>query len=274
MFTARADSLRGMDYRLPFPSVGATENILLAAVLAEGDTYLTNAAREPEIEALCGFLKAAGAKIKGEGSNRLVIRGVKQLHEVSYRIPEDRIVAGTYLMAVLAAGGEVFLEKAPANQMETVLKIAREMGSSIQVKPEGIQVCVRKSLQACPYIKTDVYDGFPTDLQSPMMVALAVARGESCIEERIFEDRFRIIEDLKKMGADIHAAGSSARIHGVDRLKGAEVAAQELRGGAALVVAGLAAKGETLIRNRHFIERGYEDICRDFKRLGADIRIE
>ncbi|MCI6552965.1 MAG: UDP-N-acetylglucosamine 1-carboxyvinyltransferase [Lachnospiraceae bacterium] len=272
MFTARVKSLKGMDYRLPFPSVGATENVLLAAVLAEGTTVLHNAAREPEIEALCEFLMEAGADIRGAGSARLVIRGVRRLHEASYSVPADRIVAGTYLAAALAAGGSIFLEKAPSGQMKAVIGMAREMGSSVIANPEGIGVHAVRRMDACPYLKTDVYDGFPTDLQSPMMAALAVARGRSIIEENIFENRFRIVNDLKRMGADIRTADNRACIRGVEGLKGAEAWAQELRGGAALVVAGLAAEGLTVIRNRHYIERGYEDICKDMRRLGADIR--
>lgn len=273
MFTARAQKLKGMDYALPFPSVGATENVILAAVAAEGTTILRNAAKEPEITALCEFLQAAGADIEGAGSSRLVIRGARELHEVRYTVPADRIVAGTYLAAAMAAGGSIFLEQAPAEQMGALIKVAEEMGSSVTVNKDGVGVDVIRRLHACPYLKTEVYDGFPTDLQSPVMAAMAVANGESIIEESIFENRFRIVEDLRRMGADIEVTKNKARIKGVCSLRGTDVEAEELRGGAALVAAGLAAEGKTIIRNRHFIERGYENICKDLRNLGADINI-
>ncbi len=270
-FRAEAVSLRGAEVRLPFPSVGATENILLAAVLAEGVTVLDNAAREPEISVLCDFLSAAGARIEGGGSSRIVVHGVRQLQECRFRIPSDRIVAGTYLIAALAAGGSIFLEEAPWKEMESLLTAAQGMGCGLTATAEGLGVDVFHRMKACPYLQTRVYDGFPTDLQSPMMAALTVARGDSVIEENIFENRFRIVEDLKRMGAEIEVRGSRARVHGVERLKAAEVTAGELRGGAALVVAGLAAEGRTVIRNRHFVERGYENICRDLRNLGGDL---
>lgn len=272
-FTARASQLKGMEYTLPFPSVGATENIVLAAVLADGTTTLNNAAKEPEIAALCDFLIQAGADITGVGSNRLVIKGVKELREAKYTVPADRIVAGTYLMAAMAAGGCVFLEEAPFWQMQSVIQAAESMGAGVTVNQEGIGIDVLHRLKALPYIKTEVYDGFPTDLQSPMMAVLSLAQGKSVLEESIFENRFRIVSKLCAMGADIEVVRSKAYICGKEKLSGSIVEAQELRGGAALVVAGLAAEGKTVIKNRHFIERGYEDICRDLKRLGADICI-
>lgn len=273
LFTAKAAQLKGMDYTLPFPSVGATENVILAAVLAEGTTVLQNAAKEPEITALCEFLLQAGADIEGIGSGQLVIKGVKTLHETKYTVPADRIVAGTYVSAVLAAGGSIFLEQAPAEQMEALLKAAEAMGAGITANKEGIGVDVIHRLKALPYLKTEVYDGFPTDLQSPMMAVMALAEGRSTIEESIFENRFRIVQELTKMGADIEIVENKAYIHGVERLEGTAVEAEELRGGAALVVAGLSAEGKTVIKNRHFIERGYENICKDLTNLGADMNI-
>lgn len=273
MFTARANGLKGMEYTLPFPSVGATENVILAAVLAEGVTVLSNAAREPEITALCEFLRAAGADIEGEGSDRLIIRGVKELWETGYTVPADRIVAGTYLIAAMAAGGSVFLEQAPAEHMEALLSVAEAMGSNVAATEEGIGIDTLRRLKAYPLLKTAVYDGFPTDLQSPVMAAMAVAEGDSIVEENIFENRFRIVHDLNRMGADVETVGNRAYIHGVTGLIGTDVEAEELRGGAALVVAGLAAQGKTVIKNRHFIERGYENICKDLRNLGADMSI-
>ena len=273
LFTARVGRLKGMDHMLPFPSVGATENVILAAVLAEGTTVLRNAAKEPEIAALCEFLIEAGADIEGAGSDRLVIKGVEELHETKYTVPADRIVAGTYLTAALAAGGSIFLEQAPAEQLGALLNMVQEMGGSVTINKEGIGIDVIHRLKAVPHLKTEVYDGFPTDLQSPAMAAMSVAEGKSMIEENIFENRFRIVSDLTKMGADIEVVKNKAYINGVEKLKSATVEAEELRGGAALVVAGLAAEGKTIIKNRHFIERGYEDICRDMRNLGADINI-
>lgn len=272
-FTAHVGKLKGMTYRLPFPSVGATENILLAAVLAEGTTVLQNAAKEPEITALCEFLMQAGARIQGAGSDCLVIEGVERLQEVKYEVPSDRIVAGTYITAVLAAGGSIFLEHAPSKQLGALLQAAESMGASTIVNEEGIGIDVIHRLKALPYLKTEVYDGFPTDLQSPMMTVMALADGKSMIEESIFENRFKVVHELRKMGADIEIVKNRAYICGVERLEGRQVEAEELRGGAALVVAGLAAKGKTIIKNRHFIERGYENICKDLRNLGADINI-
>lgn len=272
-FTAKAKRLQGAEIRLPFPSVGATENVVLAAVTAEGTTVLENAAKEPEIEALCEFLAAAGADIEGIGKDCLKIKGVEKLHEAKYKVPADRIVAGTYLTAALAAGGSIFLENAPAGQMQTLLAVAEEMGACVTVNDEGVGVDVIHKLKACSYLKTEVHPGFPTDLQSPLMAALSIARGQSVIEENIFENRFRIVNDLLRMGANIEVIKNKAYINGVERLKGADVEAEELRGGAALVVAGLAAEGKSVVRNRHFIERGYENICKDLRNLGADINI-
>lgn len=272
-FSAKVNKLKGMDYTLPFPSVGATENILLAAVLAEGTTIIRNAAKEPEITALCEFLQAAGAEIEGTETETLVVKGVEKLHETKYTIPSDRIVAGTYLIAALAAGGSIFLEQAPSEHLGALFKAAEQMGGSVTVNKEGVGIDVLRRLRSIPCLKTEVYDGFPTDLQSPMMAAMAVAKGESILEETIFENRFRVVRELEKMGADIRTEKNKAFINGREKLKGAYVEAEELRGGAALVVAGLVAEGKTVIKNRHFIERGYEDICRDLRKLGADINI-
>ena len=273
-FTAKAKSLEGTVINLPFSSVGVTENILLAAVMAKGVTVLQNAAKEPEIVTLCEFLREAGAVIEGIGGSVLIIQGGHQLHGVCFRIPADRIVAGTYLMSVLGTGGNIFVEDAPVSQMQSMLKTAEEIGAQIHISREGLLVIAGEELRSIPYLKTEVYPGFPTDMQSPLMAALTCIRGKSLIEETIFEDRFRIVEQLKKMGACIELKGKrQAVIVGTDSLLGCEVRAQELRGGAALVIAGCMALGETVITNRHFIERGYEDICRDYQNLGVNIRI-
>ncbi|MGN1180701.1 MAG: UDP-N-acetylglucosamine 1-carboxyvinyltransferase [Suilimivivens sp.] len=273
-FTARAKELCGNVITLPFPSVGATENVILAAVKAKGVTVLQNAAREPEIVVLCSFLQKAGAVIEGAGGSVIIIQGGNRLHGVQFVIPADRIVAGTYLLSVLGAGGHIFLKDAPVSQMRSILKVAVELGAEITASKEGLSVITSPVKKAVSYIKTDVYPGFPTDLQSPLMAVLCASNGVSVIEETIFEDRFRIAEELNKMGAKILIDGKKAVITGVMGLTGCEVLARELRGGAGLVIAGCMAEGETVVRNRHFIERGYEDICRDYQNLGVNIVTE
>lgn len=271
-FTARVKELEGTVIRLPISSVGATENVIIASVMAKGVTVLQNAAMEPEIVTLCEFLREAGAVIEGIGGSVLIIQGGHKLHGIRFRIPADRIVAGTYLMSVLGAGGHIFLEDAPVAQMRSMLWAAEEIGAQIHIFREGLNVIADENKRAIPYLKTEIYPGFPTDMQSPLMAVLSTAKGVSVIEETIFENRFHIVEQLKKMGACIEMKGKrKAVIVGVDSLLGCEVTAQELRGGAALVIAGVMALGETVVNNRHFIERGYEDICRDYQNLGVNI---
>lgn len=264
-------SLHGAHIRLPFPSVGATENVLLAGVMAEGDTVLEGAAREPEILTLCRFLQQCGAWIEGAGSSVLVIHGGRRLYGTDFAVPADRIVAGTYLFGCIGAGGSIFLEQAPKEEMEAVLLTAEQMGGHVCVSEEGIYVQAPGRPMAVELV-TQPHPGFPTDLQS---VVLAVeAKGEGCshIEENIFENRFRVVEELRKMGARIEQDGSrSVSVQGVETLSGSAVEARELRGGAALVVAGLMAEGETLVEGCQYIYRGYENIGRDFRELGARV---
>lgn len=272
-FCARAGRLHGAVHELPFVSVGVTENLVLAAVLAEGVTVIHPAAREPEIQALCEFLVSAGGKIKGAGTDRLVIEGVRKLHPVRFRVPADRIVAGTWLAACLCAGGRVFLEDAPCGQMESVLGCAEKLGARLRRLPEGLLVegCACKELGE--NLVTAVYPGFPTDLQSLFMAAIAFSGHDGRIEETVFENRFRIVPELRKMGADIRVEGNCAWIRGGRKLCNTIVEAKELRGGAALVVAALAAEGTGIVTNRHFIDRGYEDISRSLRDLGAEIEL-
>ncbi len=271
-FTAKVQKLEGTVINLPISSVGVTENVILAAVRAKGVTVLQNAAKEPEIVTLCEFLREAGAVIEGIGGSVLIIQGGHRLHGIRFRIPADRIVAGTYLMGVLGTGGHIFLEDAPVAQMQSALKAAELAGAELIVSRDGLSVMIDEEKRAIPYIKTEIYPGFPTDMQSLLMAALTTAPGVSVIEETVFENRFRIVEQLRKMGACIELQGKrQAVIVGVDLLLGCEVTADELRGGAALVIAGCMAEGETIVKNRHFIERGYEDICRDFQNLGVNI---
>jgi len=268
---ARTDRLHGARICLPFPSVGATENIILAGVMAEGDTILEGAALEPEILTLCRYLCCCGAWIEGEGGSRLVIHGGRRLYGTDFDIPADRIVAGTYLLGCIGIGGCVLLEQAPEEEMAAVLRTAEQMGGQVCTSPEGIyvQAPVRpKPVQ----ILTAPYPGFPTDLQSMALAVETLGCGCSQIEEAIFENRFRVVEDLEKMGAVVVRKDSrSVLVRGVETLKGAHVQARELRGGAALVIAGLMAEGETLVEGCQYIYRGYENIGRDFRELGARV---
>ncbi len=270
--TARTECLKGAEIQLPFPSVGATENIMMAAVTADGITKILNAAKEPEICMLSDFLMKAGAKIKGAGTSVIEIVGVSDLREVTMSVPPDRIVAGTYLMAAVATGGQILLRNAPSEHMKKTIDILRQTGAGIFADQDMIYIDAEEKCRALPYVKTEVYPGFPTDLQSMLLAALALSEGESMVEESIFEDRFRIVPELCKMGADIRQEHNRVRIRGVKKLSGDRLTACELRGGAALVIAALAAQGESRICGCDFIERGYEDIVRDIRKLGGDIR--
>lgn len=272
---ACARRLKGSEIRLKMASVGATENVILAAVLAEGTTIISNAAREPEIAALCDFLVQSGAGLyRSSEGDVIVIEGVRTLHSCEYRIPFDRIVAGTYLFGAMAAGGDICLRDICTGQLGQVLAVIRIMGGTVVCT--GDTVCLQAPPRplSVPYVRTAVYPGFPTDLQSPLMAALCRAEGHSVLEETIFENRLRIVPELQKMGADITAVERQARIRGTECLRGASVRAEELRGGAALVMAGLAAQGETIIYGREYIDRGYEDIGRDIRSLGGSLFYE
>lgn len=272
-FSARACRLKGAVHQLPLISVGVTENLILAAVLAEGTTVIEPVAREPEIQTLCEFLKQAGADIVGIGSDRLTIHGVDRLFPVHFRIPADRIVAGTYLTACMCAGGRIFLQDAPCHHMASVLSKAEEMGAELSCEPDGMLVMCRAKPAGCERLCTGCYPDFPTDLQSLFMVAMAVSGRAGQIEETVFENRFRIVPELVKMGADITVMGNRAYIGSTQRLQGAIVQAEELRGGAALTVAALAAEGTSIVTNRHYIDRGYEDIVSDLRELGAEVEL-
>jgi len=272
LLKAKVQNLHGAMIELPFPSVGATENIILAAVMAEGETQVIGAAREPEVEALCRYLMCCGADIEGAGTSCLKIRGGNTLFGVEYRIPEDRIVAGTYLFATMVTGGCTLLEHAPVGQMDAVIRVAEQMGAVCHMVEEGLYVQAPEEIKAIGRLQTKPYPGFPTDLQSMALVAASLARGETDIEEQIFENRFQIVDCLNKMGADIRVMHSGyARVKGVERLSGGLLEAKELRGGAALVIAALAAEGESIITGCQFIYRGYEKIENDLRELGARV---
>lgn len=270
-FIAAKGRLKGVDITLRLPSVGATENIMIAAALAEGVTIIYNAAQEPEIVELAGFLKKMGAEIYGEGSPAIIISGVKELHGIEYSIMPDRIVAGTYLLGAVATRGKVRLHQVEHEHLGAVKVILKQMGAVIRETPDGIYVNGETAGKAVEKVKTEPYPGFPTDLQSVLLSTLAVAKGESCLYENIFENRYRTVTELRKMGADISIEDNKLKVRGVDSLYGCDVEGQELRGFAALVIAGLAAEGRTRIENKGYVERGYENIVRDLLALGAKI---
>lgn len=269
-----ADRIKGADIHLDFPSVGATENIMLAAATADGVTVISNAAREPEIIDLGMFLRAMGADISGTGTSVITIRGVDKLHGAAYTIMPDRIVAATYLAAAAATGGEITLNKANPLDMGAMLHILSEMGADIHCVGDVITLTSPKRLKSVHTIKTMPYPGFPTDIQSPFMALAALADGTSVFVENIFENRFQHVDELTRMGADIKVTGRSAVVRGVKSLSGANVVARELRGGAALVIAALAANGRTTIHGTEFIDRGYENIEAYLSDCGAVIRRE
>lgn len=264
--------LCGCGLRLAFPSVGATENAILGAVLAEGTTVLDGCATEPEIAELCRFLNQKGARIEGIGRRKLVITGVSCLQDSQYTLMPDRIVAGTYLLAAAGTGGNISVRGVCPEHLTALTNILRETGAGMKILRDTICMDAEAAHHPVRNVQTEPYPGFPTDLQSQLMVFLTGADGMSRIEERLFESRFLIAGELQKMGAEIVIDGQSAVIKGKNRLRGGTVRAQELRGGAALVAAGLRAEGETVILGSHFIKRGYEDICRDLSGLGADIK--
>lgn len=265
---ATAKQLYGTDISLKFQSVGATENLILAAVKAKGCTRILGAAKEPEIVHLCEFLKKCGAKIQGEGTEIIKIEGVLRLKGCKYRIPADRIVAGTYVMGALATGGHIQIKNAPVNEMTEVLYVLKSMGADIEYDTENVNVYPVEKLYGT-YAETKVYPGFPTDLQSMMLVLMTQAEGISKMQENIYEDRFHIIQELQKMNGNLQILGNSVLVTGKIRLQGANVEARELRGNAALIIAGLAAEGETVVSNCQYVKRGYEDICKDLRCLNA-----
>lgn len=274
MIHCYSDQIIGADIFLEFPSVGATQNVILTAVLGRGTTRIFNAAREPEVVEVCNYLIAAGARICGKGTAFIEIEGVSQLHDVEFRLSADRIVAGTYMAAVAAAGGDVIFNNTPTCYIESTLRVLKRIGCNIDTSEDRVTIHSRQKLLPIDLLKTQPYPGFPTDMQSQILSVLCLADGVSTISEEIFESRFQNVNDLKKMGAQItvDAKENKAIIIGVKQLQGAVVEAHDLRGGAALVIAGLAAKGTTIVRNATSIERGYEDICRDLAAIGAQTR--
>lgn len=271
--SCQSDKLKATDITLDFPSVGATENIMLASCLAEGTTYIRNVAREPEIKDLQEFLNGMGANVKGAGSNTIVVMGVKKLHSVRHKVIADRIEAGTYLCMVAATQGKVDLINVNAEHISAVIHKLKRMG--VKIKSNSNLISVESSGKFLPItIKTNPYPGFPTDMQSQMASLLTIAKGTSIIVENIFENRFKYVNELIRMGANINIEGKTAIIQGVTKLYGTEVETKDLRGGAALVLAGLMADGITTISGIKYLERGYENLVEKLSIIGAKITEE
>ena len=268
----KAQKLTGREIVLGFPSVGATENLMLAACGAEGVTVLSNAAREPEIEDLQNFLNTCGGDVTGGGTSTVVIRGGRPFHGGTYTVIPDRIAAATYLCAAASAGGEVFLRGAREERLATVTAVLREAGCQITGGGDGIACRCTGRLAAPHPIRTAPYPGFPTDAQAIVMAALLRCRGAAVFEENLFSSRYRHVDELARMGADIRTSGRVAVVLGVERLHGAAVRCTDLRGGAALCVAALAAEGETTVSDIAHIDRGYQSLEQDLTALGAEIR--
>ena len=261
---------KGGVINLDFPSVGATENIMLAAVFAQGTVYICNAAKEPEIVDLANMLVAMGARVSGAGTDIITIQGVSQLHGVRYSVIPDRIVAGTYLIAAAATGGSIELTNVRTGDLVALLEKLKEMNCTVLDCGTEVSLIAPASLMPTD-IQTLPHPGFPTDLQAPLMAMMTQAEGTSIVRETIFEARYKHVPELIRMGADIAVEGQIAVVRGRTPLKGANVSAMDLRGGAALVLAGLCAEGETLICQPEHIERGYEHIIEDLRSLGAQI---
>ena len=263
----------GRRIKLKFPSVGATENIILASVYAKGATHITNAAKEPEIKDLAKCLNSMGAKVYGAGTSEITIFGVKKLHRTEYKIMSDRIETGTIIAAVAGAGGSVTVENTNPENLLTVLYSFKEMGCKISIRKDKISLKAPEKLKHID-ISTEPYPGFPTDMQPIIGSILIKAEGKSTITENIFENRFKYAEELVRMGANITQNDKKLEIVGVDKLEGKDVMSKDLRGGAALVIAGLMSEGVTKVENIEYILRGYENIDTKLKSLGANIEIK
>lgn len=264
------NGLKGAQIYLDFPSVGATENILMAASMADGKTVLENAAEEPEIVDLATYLNSMGANIRGAGTNVIRIEGVKELHGANHAVIPDRIEAGTFMVGAAMTQGNVFVENAISEHLKPLISKLKEVGAEVQEEIDGIRVIGHEPLRPAD-IKTLPYPGFPTDMQAQFMALTTICQGTSVVTETVFENRFMHVDEFKRMGAKIRIEGRSAIVEGVSRLKGASVNATDLRAGAALVLAGLVAEGETEVGYLYHIDRGYDNLVLKLQRLGADI---
>ena len=268
---AEAEKLVGTQIYLDVVSVGATINIMLAAVMAEGVTVIENAAKEPHIVDVANFLNCMGADVRGAGTDVIKINGVEKMKGCNHSVIPDQIEAGTYMIAAAATNGDVVIENVIPKHLEAITAKLKEMGVDVIENGDALRVVASNSLKNVN-IKTLVYPGFPTDLQQPMSSLLTVAEGTGLVTETIFEGRFKHVDELKRMGAKVKVEGRTAIFQGVDSLSGAKVSASDLRAGAALVIAGLIAEGETEIDNIHYIERGYDRISEKLVSLGASVR--
>jgi len=267
---APADGLHGANVMLDFPSVGATENLLMAAVVAEGTTVIDNAAREPEIVDLADFLNSMGARITGGGSSTLRVEGVASLHPTEYRVVGDRIEAGTFIVAGALTGGPVTVRGFDPAHLDLVLVKLQQAGCVIHMLPDGVTVERHQPVHAVD-VQTLPYPGFPTDMQAQFMALMAIAEGNSIITENVFENRFMFADEIGRMGAEIRIESHHALVRGVPQLSGAPVRCTDLRGGAALAIAALVADGETVIGDIYHIDRGYERFVEKLASLGADV---
>jgi UDP-N-acetylglucosamine 1-carboxyvinyltransferase len=267
---ARAKRLKGARITTDMVTVTGTENLLMAATLAEGETVLENAAQEPEIPDLAEMLIGMGAKIEGHGTSKIRIQGVERLNGVKHRIVPDRIEAGTFLCAVAAAGGDVVLRGARADHLDAVIDKLRDAGVSIEAGPDWIRVRCDKRLKAVGF-RTSEYPAFPTDMQAQFMALNCIAHGTAKVTETIFENRFMHVNELVRLGAKIEVDGHTAVVHGVERLSGATVMATDLRASASLVIAGLVADGETVVERIYHLDRGYDQMETKLRSIGADI---
>lgn len=272
--SCRAEKLRGADITLPFPSVGATENIMLAACAAEGKTVIRNAAREPEIAALQDCLCRMGARVYGAGTDTVTVEDTEPAAQVGLRITPDRIVSATLACACAAAGGDVELCGVRPEEFLSVTDFLKEAGCVIISGDRSVRILSHGRLRAVREVVTAPYPGFPTDAQPVLMAALLKARGVTRMTENMFENRYRQAAELRKLGADITVSGRTAEIRGVERLHGAALEATDLRGGAAMLLAGLSAEGETVVADEGHIRRGYEKLDRRLRSLGADITLD
>lgn len=271
MVNVTAQNLVGNNIYLDVVSVGATVNIMLAAVKAKGMTVIENAAKEPHIVDLANFLNSMGADVRGAGTDVIKIRGVSRLNGACYSIIPDQIEAGTYMAAAAATGGDVTVHNVIPKHLESITAKLEEMGVIVEEYDEAVRVIANKRLNKCN-IKTMPHPGFPTDMQPQFAVLLCIAKGTSILNENVWDSRFRYVEELRRLGAQISVDGKIAVLEGVDELVGAPVKATDLRAGAAMIIAGLAARGVTQIEDIQHIERGYEDVVEKFRNLGADIR--
>lgn len=270
----RCRKLKGAHIYFDFPTVGGTENLLMAACLAEGETILENSAREPEVVDLARFLIACGAKIEGHGTSVIRIQGVPRLHGCEYAIMPDRIEAGTFLVAAGITGGELLLTGCPWDELDAVIVKLMGMGMHIEKTPEGVLAKRRNGVLRGVDVTTQPFPGFPTDMQAQVMSLMCLAEGTSVVQENIFENRYMHVLELVRMGADIRISGRSAVVRGVKRLTGAPVMASDLRASASLVLAGLAARGTTQVQRIYHLDRGYERIELKLNAVGARIRRE